>query len=203
MHRDAFRSTDPADLAQVMDECQVGHLGILTPDGYPRPVPVSFAWDGERVVLHGALAGEKFDVMAAEARVAFSAHLAYAAIPSDLLGGESACEATHLYKSVLVRGMGAVLSAPEEKVEALGRLMGKYQPEGGYRELSAADDEYGQMLSRTAVLAVRPHAIDVKVYMGQELTPTRRARLVEALRRRGDGQSLATAREIERYAPRE
>jgi hypothetical protein len=42
MRRSELESKDPADFAALMST-SVGHLGIITPDGYPRVVPVNFA----------------------------------------------------------------------------------------------------------------------------------------------------------------
>lgn len=201
MRRSQFRSTDPADLQEIMDRCEVGQLGIVAADGIPIPVPVNFVWHEGRVVFHGAAAGEKYRVMAEGARVSFSAALHYSLLAPSLLADASACGTTQFYKSALVRGRGEVLADPLQALAGLESLMRKYVPEGGYEPLSLASDQWGRLLRGTAVFAIQPLQVDVKVYMGQSMTPERRAAVIAALQRRGADLDLDTAREIARYAP--
>jgi nitroimidazol reductase NimA-like FMN-containing flavoprotein (pyridoxamine 5'-phosphate oxidase superfamily) len=42
------------------------------------------------------------------------------------------CEATYLFRSVIVKGRAHLVDDEAEKVAALNLLMEKYQPEGGY-----------------------------------------------------------------------
>lgn len=201
MRRSRFRSTDPTELEGIMGRCEVGHLGVLTPDGFPRPVPVSFAWHEGRVVLHGARSGEKFAAVAAGLPVAFSASLPYSLLTPLLLGHASACETTQLYKSVLVRGTGMVIDDAAQAFAALDALMRKYDPTGEYEPLSPENLDHRRALGATAVFAIQPSRVDVRICMGQQWTAERRAAAVEALQRRGTALDLATAREIARYAP--
>jgi len=64
---------NPEDLDDILAKTWVGQLGITDPAGYPRVVPVNFAWYNGAVYFHGASAGEKlvergapFDLVTAE-----------------------------------------------------------------------------------------------------------------------------------------
>lgn len=201
MRRSGYRSDDSAELREIMERCQVGHLGIVTPDGYPRPVPVCFAWHEGMVVFHGATSGEKHRAVTSGAPVAFSASLPYSVLPPALLGDASACSTTQFYKSAFVRGRGLVFTDARPAARALEALMHKYAPEGGYALPPPDSPEEQGVLGRTAVFAIEPIDIEVRVYMGQEMAPERRASVIAALRWRGSDLDLATAGEIERHAP--
>ena len=78
----------------------------MTPDGYPRVVPINFATIGDRVYFHGACIGEKYDSFDANQKVTFSVDLPYAMIPSYWQDAEQACRANQFFKSALIRGRG-------------------------------------------------------------------------------------------------
>ncbi|MBU0982801.1 MAG: pyridoxamine 5'-phosphate oxidase family protein, partial [candidate division Zixibacteria bacterium] len=53
MRRHEYTCDDPDAFAAIVNETSIGNLGIVTPDGYPRVVPVNFAVIGETVYFHG------------------------------------------------------------------------------------------------------------------------------------------------------
>jgi nitroimidazol reductase NimA-like FMN-containing flavoprotein (pyridoxamine 5'-phosphate oxidase superfamily) len=182
----------------IAGRATVGHLGILTPDGYPRVIAVNFVHIGERIYLHGADTGEKFDVFKGGCKVTFEIDLPYALIPSYWRSETYACPASQYYKSMLIKGRGAVVSDPMEKAEALQALMEKHQPEGRFTPITPDDSLYRKALDEVAILRIDPEQIDIKEKFGEHLPRATRSLIVENLRRRGGDIDLATADEIER-----
>lgn len=197
----AMRRTDrerrePELFQWIMDSVDVGYLSIVLENGYPRIVPLDFvALDG-KIYFHGALEGEKFEAFSAGEKMSFSAVLAYSIIPSHWFGEGYACAATQFFKSALIYGNGCVVTEKGEKAAALQALMEKYQPEGKFRAISAADPFYEKHMNETAVFRLDPTETTMKVNIGLSYGEKIRLRLAEKLEERGRELDLATAREI-------
>jgi nitroimidazol reductase NimA-like FMN-containing flavoprotein (pyridoxamine 5'-phosphate oxidase superfamily) len=68
MRRQELACDDPALFREAADRCEVGYLGLVTADGTPRVVPLNFAALDTTIYFHGALAGEKHDLLRGGAR---------------------------------------------------------------------------------------------------------------------------------------
>ena len=187
---------NPEDLDDILAKTWVGQLGITDPAGYPRVVPVNFAWYNGAVYFHGASAGEKFNLFAGGQKVTFMAYIELSSVPSYWRSPEYACPASIYYKSAYLKGVGMLVESLSEKSEALNKLMEKYQPEGGYKPISADDPLYKNGLAETAIFKVAPEKIEVKNKIGQNLTPDVRKIIIQKLVERGAPFDLVTAEEM-------
>jgi len=191
-------SENVAEFDAIVRDASIGHLGILTPDGYPRVVPVNFVAIGQTIYFHGATSGEKYESFAARQKVTLSVAIPYAALPSYWRAKDYACPANQFYKSVLIRGTGRLVDSPEEKATGLQALMAKHQPEGGYREIRADDPLYKKPIDEVAVYRIDPVRVDVRVSFGQKYKPEVREKLIRRLEERDDPMDRETAEEIRR-----
>ena len=190
----------PGDLAlleAISRHTDVGYLGIVTPDGYPRVVPVNFALLGDRIYFHGATRGEKFEVFQSEPKVTFCIAVPYAQLPSHWRSPEYACPATQYFKSVLIRGRGVLVSDTVEKATALQALMEKHQPEGKYRKITATEPLYTKAIPGVAIFRIDPDRIDIRTKFGDQLSRETRLKLIAKLRERREPMDLETAAEME------
>lgn len=130
MRRDEFLENNPEEIQKVLDSEKIGYLGILTEAGFPRVVPLNFAARSDRIYFHGALSGEKHDLLAKSPRVTFSVARQYALIPSYWMAKGHACPATTFYKSVYVEGICNLVENADEKAATLELIMRKYQAGG-------------------------------------------------------------------------
>jgi uncharacterized protein len=184
----------PPEAMALLDEAPFGYLGLVAvDDGFPLVVPVNFVYQNDGILIHGAIEGEKMRALARDARATFSVARAYSLIPSHFGGGSDACTASQYFVSVVVKGRAAVVDAPSEKAEALAALMGKLQPEGGYRPISADDPAYASSVDETAVIRIAVETLSARVKLGQSLTPERRERILAGLAERGSPLDLETA----------
>jgi hypothetical protein len=188
--------TTNGEFQQIAQATNIGQLGILTDDGYPRVVSVNFVTIGDLVYFHGANHGEKYDAFAAGQKVTLSIDLPYAMIPSYWEDAEQACRANQFFKSALVKGRGAVVDDSGEKAAALQALMQKHQPEGGFRTITASDDMYRKHVADTMIFRIDPDQITTRCEMGQRLSAEKKAQLVKQLETRGSETDLLTAAEI-------
>ncbi len=198
MRRIEYQSNDPEEFRLIVETALVGHLGIITPDGFPRVVPVNFAARDNRVYFHGAVAGEKYEVLSTEPKVTFNAYLGYSIIPSYWIGIRHARGATMLYRSILIKGIATLVADVGEKCLALQLLMEKYQPEGNFVSVSPDAKAYDNILPKTAVFRIDPEQIDIKNNFPRNKSREFKKKLITNLRTRAIGNDLATAEELEK-----
>ena len=202
MRRHELESTDPAVFTEVAADAEVGYLGLITADGHPRVVPLNFAAIDDRLYFHGALDGEKFDRIRDDGRCSFSMCKPYSLLPSYWVVARHACPATHVFKSVEIRGRCEIVDDPAEKAAGLQALMEKYQPEGGFDPIDADKRMYAKSLERVGVFRVSG-PWTAKVKFGSNEPRKVREAWIEGLRERGEALDLATADEIKKTLERD
>ena len=95
---------DKQTIQEILDAAEVGYLGVLTPDGFPRVVPFNFVRVGEILYVHGANEGEKYESLKVSDKVTFHANIPLSVIPSYWISVKSAGGATQFFKSVQING---------------------------------------------------------------------------------------------------
>lgn len=130
----------------ILEHCRVCSLAF-SGDGYPYVIPLNygFVWeDGQEMPVlyfHGALEGTKIDHMERDDRVAFCVQN-----EKEIKILEPACRSTMIYESVCGTGRLSRVTDPQEKGEALTRIMQQYDPKGGPYEFAP------EVVARTTVL---------------------------------------------------
>ncbi|MBO1678522.1 pyridoxamine 5'-phosphate oxidase family protein [Bittarella massiliensis (ex Durand et al. 2017)] len=112
-----------------------GVLAVAGEDGYPYAVPLSYVFDGERILFHCAPVGQKLDAIAREERVSFCVIDQDRVVPQEY---------TTYFRSAIAFGRARVLCDAGEKRAALERLAAKYspqQPEGRRQEIERLFDQ--------------------------------------------------------------
>lgn len=116
------RSSSSRELLDaLLDEVLVGTLATVV-DGWPWAVPLLFARDGDRVLLHGSTGAGALRQVAAGAPVAFSVTSI-----DGLVVAESAFESSANYRSAVLRGHASALPA-EAAWPALDALTDRLLP---------------------------------------------------------------------------
>lgn len=112
----------------ILAACRVGRLGTVTKDGWPMIKPLNFAYRNGRIYFHSAREGEKMDDINRDGRVCFEVD-----VPAAFLRAKvQPCQASYIYRSVIVKGRAGIVRDEAERMAALNLLMDKYQPEGGF-----------------------------------------------------------------------
>lgn len=106
------------EIDAVLNRGTSGVLALSGDDGYPYALPISYAYEGDRLIFHCALTGHKLDAIAREPKASFCV------IDQDQV--VSAEYTTH-YRSVIVFGRMRVLE-DEEKRSAAMLLAERYAP---------------------------------------------------------------------------
>ncbi len=199
MRRSDFLHTDTKFFQQVALQCPVGHLVLITHDGYPRSIALNFVALDQAVYFHGALAGEKFELINSGGPVGFTMAWELSYIPSNWTGPDYACPATQLFKSVEIKGRCVVVSDLEEKALALQALMQKHQPEGHHRPILPDEKIYQKALQHTGVFRVDVESWTGKARLFQEKPQDFKDKVILKLEERGlpmDHDTIVQMREV-------
>lgn len=134
--RRSDRELSEESARQLLEKCLYGVLATVTPDGQPYGVPISYGYDGHRIVVHCAKGvGQKLENIAAEPRVSFTVVDNVETLPGKF---------STTYESAIVVGCARVLEGREEKKAALRLLIDKYSAdfqERGAKYIEGAVDK--------------------------------------------------------------
>ena len=128
-------------------------------------------------------------------------------IPSYWVQPEYAGSATAYHRTVLFECRASVVEDPPAVAAQQLRLLGRYQPEGGFRPLDRRDPLYRGALAQLAAVRLTLSGRRVKFKLGSEPAGRNPARIVEELRQRGrpgdapgGGRAGVDARDVQRPA---
>lgn len=129
MRRKDREVTDPAEIEAILRRCEVCRLALNDPEtGAPYILPLNFGFERQagRLVLyfHGAAAGRKHQLIAADPRAAFEMDCGH-----ELILDQESGNCSMAYESVI--GTGTIGPVPDvERPAALRALMCQYRSEG-------------------------------------------------------------------------
>lgn len=101
---------DRTVLHDVLDAGRVAHLGLAGPDGQPWVLPVAYARDGERVLMHGSTGSRLFRRLASGEPTCLTVTLV-----DGLVVARSAFESSMHYRSAMVLGRCTPLRAADKR----------------------------------------------------------------------------------------
>jgi nitroimidazol reductase NimA-like FMN-containing flavoprotein (pyridoxamine 5'-phosphate oxidase superfamily) len=203
MRRKEFYITDKEDIEGLLASSTYGVLGLIDDEGYPYTVPLNFVYHDGAIYAHGATTqnSKKIKAIKASNKASFSVIQEYSLLPSYFTGSELACPATQFFKSIFIRGNVELVDNIDEKVASLSSLMQKLQPEGNYKTITAANEEYAKELNATAVIKLVPDTLTAKFKFGQNQKPEVFEKLVAELIKRADIIDKETVRMMKKYYP--
>lgn len=113
---------DRADIDPILDAGLVAHVGIA--DGaQPFVMPMVYARDGDRIILHGSRASRLMQALATGAPACVTVTLL-----DGLVFARSAFHHSMNYRSVVVLGRGVAIEDPAERVRAFEALVEHVAP---------------------------------------------------------------------------
>lgn len=105
---------------EILKNAASGVLALSGDEGYPYAVPISYVYDGERIIFHSAKSGHKLDAILRNPKASFCV------IAKDDIVPE---EYTTYFRSVIVFGTIRILEDEQEKLDGIEKLALKYAPE--------------------------------------------------------------------------
>jgi nitroimidazol reductase NimA-like FMN-containing flavoprotein (pyridoxamine 5'-phosphate oxidase superfamily) len=148
--------TDRQALYDVLDAGFVAHVGLTTADGLPVVLPLGYARDGDRLLLHGSTGGGLMRRAAAGTPVAVCVTLV-----DGLVYARSMFDSSMNYRSVVVFGQATPVPA-DRKLEALRLVATRLMP-GRWDEVRPPTSKE---LAATLVLELTLDEASVKIRTG-------------------------------------
>jgi len=143
-------------ITAILEQSPVGRIATVNRKGFPVIKPVNFVyWDG-KIYIHSSRKGEKMTDIRRGSPVCFEVDEPIAYVEAR----GPACGGSYYYRSIIAKGRAALVSRREKKLKILERMMEKYQPEGGYGEISE------EILMKTAVIEILIKEITGKENLG-------------------------------------
>ena len=118
--RRAKQALDAQECAQILRRGTSGVLAVLGDGGWPYAVPLSYAFDGDRLYFHCAREGHKLDAIRREARASFCV------VDRDDVKPE---KYTTDFRSVIAFGRVRILEDEAQMRAAIDLLARRYFPE--------------------------------------------------------------------------
>jgi uncharacterized protein len=115
--------TDPKEILEVISKCQVCHMAMVDPEGFPYVVPLNFGYHEGTIYLHSSQKGKKIDILKNNPRVCIEFSTDY------MLRAQSehvACSYSMKYRSLLAYGKVEFIDEYDAKVEAMNKVMKQY-----------------------------------------------------------------------------
>ncbi len=112
------RALEQDEAEKLLTEGEYGILTVNGRNGYPHPVPMSYAFKDGVIWLHGAREGSKVDDIRVDARVSFTVVGATEVLPEKFSTN---------YRSVICYGEAVEVTGNEAE-QALLALIEKYSP---------------------------------------------------------------------------
>jgi len=175
-------------IKEFLNEEHVGRISSIDKNGFPQIIPMNFVFLNDAIYMHSHVKGEKLDNISRNNKVGFESDRELEFLPSYFDDPNDASLADTLYISVVIKGIGSIVTDREEKTLALNGLIAKYQPEGQYDPIKSDM----QVLDAVTVIKVTPETIHGKYKIGQNLNPTDRMDLAQKILKRNSPSSKQT-----------
>ena len=114
MRRKDREVTEMEEIQQIFDECKVCRIGIMDENG-----PYIVRKEGKVILyIHGAREGKKIDLIRKNANVGVEIDYRH-----ELVEGDTACQYSYYYASIIGKGTASIIDNPREKLKALNVIM--------------------------------------------------------------------------------
>lgn len=120
MRRKEKEIADGTRISAIIEKATVCRLGMLNGDK-PYIIPLNFGYRDNVLYFHGALKGQKIDLLKKNPNVCFEFDMAATVVNSD-----EACDWSMKFQSVIGFGKAKFLQGVDEKRDALGVIMAQY-----------------------------------------------------------------------------
>lgn len=177
-------------IAEFLNQEHVGRVCSIDKDGFPQIIPMNYVYLNDAIYMHSHTRGEKLENIKSNSKVGFEVDRELEFLPSYFTHPTDASQADTLYISVVIKGIGVIVSDKKEKALALNGLMEKYQPEGNYERLTPDM----AVINEVAVIKIIPQTMRGKYKIGQHMSTDVRGKLAKKILARNTPTSKETLR---------
>jgi uncharacterized protein len=182
---DIYTNIPGDELERFVHAQELGRLVSVATDGTPHLGLYPFTYDGAAFEIHLVRTDEQAADLRARRRCMFEVDEVLATIPSYWVDAENAIMATAYHRTVVFECDATVSGDPGELAAQQMRLLARYQPEGRFRPVTADDPMYRGAIDHIVAVRLHIRARRAKFKLAQNRPPEVRAKIADALRKRG------------------
>ncbi|MDE1724871.1 MAG: pyridoxamine 5'-phosphate oxidase family protein [Thaumarchaeota archaeon] len=175
-------------IIEFLNQQETGRVCSIDENGYPQIIPMNFVYTNGSIYMHSHPRGEKLENITRNSKVGFEVDQSLEFLPSYFTSSTDASQADTLYISVVIKGNATIVSNPKEKTMALNELMKKYQPEGGYEELT----HDMKVVEEVAIIKIIPVTMRGKYKIGQHMDKKTRLEIAKKILERNSPNAKHT-----------
>lgn len=188
----------PADVVEAFVASQLlARLVTVGEDGTPHIGLYPFVRDGKAFELHVVRTDEIAVDLKTRPRCVIEVDEVLAAVPSYWVSAEYGGAATAYHRTVIFECIGSIVEDPDRVAAQQRRLLARYQPEGGCRDVRAGDPLYRGAIGMLAAVRLEPQRVKTKFKLGQNRDESMRRKIIAKLRERGRPEDLRAAEALE------
>ena len=184
----------PADeVERFVASQELGRL-VTAAAGGPHIGLYPFTYSAAAIEIHLVRTDEQTQDLRAQPRCLFEVDEPLGTIPSYWVDPENAIYATAYHRTVIFDCVARVSEDVTELAAQQMRLLARYQPEGRFRAVVAADPMYAKALHHLVGVQLTVERTRVKFKLAQNRTPQARRAIIDQLRTRNrptDGRAAA------------
>ena len=182
---DVYTNVPDAQIERFVHAQELGRLVTVAADGTPHIGLYPFTYDGTAFEIHLVRSDEQIADLAARPRCMFEVDEVLAAIPSYWVHPDNAVMATAYHRTVMFDCEATVSNDATELAAQQMRLLARYQPEGGFRPVTADEPMYRGAIAHIAAVRLDVRARRAKFKLAQNRPASVRATIADELRKRG------------------
>lgn len=180
-----YTDVPPDEVDRFVRSQEMGRLVTVGADGTPHIGLYPFAYDGAAIEIHLVRRDEQMEDLRARPRCLFEVDEVLGVIPSYWVDPENAVMATAYHRTVIFDCEATISEDAAALAAQQTRLLGRYQPEGGFRPVTPDDPLYRGAIAHIAAIRLDVRARRPKFKLAQNRPLDTRAKIVEELRKRG------------------
>ena len=177
-------------IIEFLNQQETGRICSIDKNGFPQIIPMNFVHTNGVIYMHSHPRGEKLENITSNPKVGFEVDQSLEFLPSYFSSPTDASQADTLYISVVIKGLASLVSDAKEKVVALNELMKKYQPEGGYEELTPNMS----VVEEVVIIKIKPVTMRGKYKIGQHMDKKTRLMIAKKILERNTPTSQNTVK---------
>ena len=180
-----YTDVPPDEVDRFVRSQEMGRLVTVGADGTPHIGLYPFAYDGAAIEIHLVRRDEQMEDLRVRPRCLFEVDEVLGVIPSYWVDPENAVMATAYHRTVIFDCEATISEDAAALAAQQTRLLGRYQPEGGFRPVTPDDPLYRGAIAHIAAVRLDVRARRPKFKLAQNRPLDTRAKIVEELRKRG------------------
>jgi predicted FMN-binding regulatory protein PaiB len=181
---DYYADVPDEALREFVNKQELCRFMTVSADGQPHIGLYPFLFLGPTIEIHLHRSDEQLEDLRANKKCTFEVDEIHGTIPSHWIHATNAMFATAYHRTVIFECDAEVSEDPEVLATQQQRLMAHYQPDGGYKPVTADHAMYRGPFREISALTLTVRARKVKWKLAQNRDRATREKLIENLRAR-------------------